>query len=813
VLQGTSEVSAGTTLAPGTSQNITVEADPTVPGGTTAIIEITDGTERVTGTVGAVGIEPNIELSDQSISFTPTRLGDTSEQTVSIANGGNAQLNVTNISLNSNRPGRFTLSPATPDNTTISAGGTETIQVVYQPPITDVSAGKNETEQTATVTIDSDDPDTPNQTIDATGIPQTAALETSGSAVRFIPIDPSSSSERTLTIRNDISATADITLTDVSVIGRDAAAFDADITDQELTPGESTEVNITFEPSQTGQRVAALSVSTNDPRQPGRVVFLSNTQTVIEIRFGSVAFDFEPDSDELPVLPPGTASLTSENTGRITQVQPAVDTTNDFSFTFEENKTDPGPPDNTDDIRSINISTNLESGNFTNNTIEFSVAKTTLNSRINANRTDVELYQFNGSGYQLITTTAPSDSGPDFRYEATYNTSTGGIDNDLLIAVQQPNISDGGVQLALVRTRDDQRLSQSPVLNVGSNAEQSTDFTVNPTRTETFSVESIQGPDVSDRITIDAPNLNLLSADIVTSGPVTTDETVTVDATVNNTGNVSGTIPLTLEEGGTPVDTAQQQIPNNGQNQTVQLSASLSEGTQTLTVTSPPQFGGQSVTAGTITVNAQPPGPGTPVPTPTPEPPAEINETANVTDGEATVTLPPGQNVSETQVSNLPGDVSRVNTVVSATNPSSGSEGLPDDDEIGTFLDITPQDNAGNELSVTQEVTVSVVVEDSTLREINNPALYHDVNSNGTYTELDTQVSEVSNGTQLTATTTGLSPFAVAEATPPTSVVDEFDTDGNGEISITELGQAGQAFASGEISITELGEVGAAFAS
>ena len=47
----------------------------------------------------------------------------------------------------------------------------------------------------------------------------------------------------------------------------------------------------------------------------------------------------------------------------------------------------------------------------------------------------------------------------------------------------------------------------------------------------------------------------------------------------------------------------------------------------------------------------------------------------------------------------------------------------------------------------------------------------------------------------------------------PQSPVDEFDQDGNGDIEITELGQAGQAFASGELSITELGEVGAAFAS
>jgi hypothetical protein len=37
--------------------------------------------------------------------------------------------------------------------------------------------------------------------------------------------------------------------------------------------------------------------------------------------------------------------------------------------------------------------------------------------------------------------------------------------------------------------------------------------------------------------------------------------------------------------------------------------------------------------------------------------------------------------------------------------------------------------------------------------------------------------------------------------------------DEQGNIGITELGEAGQAFAEGDLSITELGEVGAAFAS
>jgi hypothetical protein len=63
-------------------------------------------------------------------------------------------------------------------------------------------------------------------------------------------------------------------------------------------------------------------------------------------------------------------------------------------------------------------------------------------------------------------------------------------------------------------------------------------------------------------------------------------------------------------------------------------------------------------------------------------------------------------------------------------------------------------------------------------------------------------------------TTADFEPVSVAvRDIEPQSPVDEFDQDGNGDIEITELGQAGQAFAGGELSITELGEVGAAFAS
>jgi len=61
-------------------------------------------------------------------------------------------------------------------------------------------------------------------------------------------------------------------------------------------------------------------------------------------------------------------------------------------------------------------------------------------------------------------------------------------------------------------------------------------------------------------------------------------------------------------------------------------------------------------------------------------------------------------------------------------------------------------------------------------------------------------------------TTTEVDPVLVIVAEPQ-SVVDEYDSNDDGTISITELGAAGADFASGELTITELGRLGAEFAS
>jgi hypothetical protein len=163
--------------------------------------------------------------------------------------------------------------------------------------------------------------------------------------------------------------------------------------------------------------------------------------------------------------------------------------------------------------------------------------------------------------------------------------------------------SDETVQLELIRDQDGQQLAQSNV-DLNSGATQVVTFNVTPDETTTF---SIQAPTATPNktITIDVAELTLLNATIVTQEPVTTDETAVVNATVSNTGTTTGFIPLTLRQNGTTVDSTTQKVPPS-ETVTAQLTASLPEGTQNLTVTS--SFGdgnangNKSATAGEVVI-------------------------------------------------------------------------------------------------------------------------------------------------------------------------------------------------------------------
>ncbi len=163
--------------------------------------------------------------------------------------------------------------------------------------------------------------------------------------------------------------------------------------------------------------------------------------------------------------------------------------------------------------------------------------------------------------------------------------------------------TDETVQLALFRDIDTNQDEQLNVSKFGTAGEQTrtVSSTVTPTQTETF---SIQGPVSTQSVTIDIAELNLVDVSLVTQEPVTTDETVIIDATVSNTGATTGFIPLTLRQNEVVLNlTSPTEVPV-GKTVTQRLTGTLDEGTQNPTVTS--GLTAQSATVGELVVT--PPG-------------------------------------------------------------------------------------------------------------------------------------------------------------------------------------------------------------
>lgn len=129
------------------------------------------------------------------------------------------------------------------------------------------------------------------------------------------------------------------------------------------------------------------------------------------------------------------------------------------------------------------------------------------------------------------------------------------------------------------------------------------------------------------------------------------------------------------------------------------------------------------------------------------------NLRTGIVEGGSTSVSFQGQKVESVDLEGLPGDVSQVEFEVTDENPASET---PSND-VESYVDITPQDNSGGAVEVTNDVDVTVGASGSTINSLDDPVLIH--NPDSSWTELSTQV----DGNQLSATSSGLSPFGVAE--------------------------------------------------
>jgi PGF-pre-PGF domain-containing protein len=416
------------------SETFTVTVSPTVAQSLSGQLTIT--TEQGTSSVslGATGVEPELEVSRQQVTFDRTRLGTTSTETVEIRNTGNLPLNVQDILLGTSSPGQFSVST---DDAVIPAKSSREVTVRFSPPTTDVQAAKDGTQRTATLTLRSNDTDQNSLDIGVTARSKTPDLQIAN-VVRFGTLQVGQETTRTLEVSNQPSASADITLDTLTLIGRNNNEFSVTPpVERTLEPGDSKEIDVSVTPQTGGIKTASLLVTTNDARQSRQSVSLSNSRTVVLVRYGSVTFDYNGVTSQDPKF----KASNDPDTG-IAGIDPRLNSVvSDFTMEFSTRSAASGSELESsrpvEPVRYLDIATtNLDASQHDETTVEFRVEKSTIKS-LSATENSIALYQYNGTGYEALSTTRVpgSDTASAYAYSATIDSF-----NDLAIGAGQPKL-------------------------------------------------------------------------------------------------------------------------------------------------------------------------------------------------------------------------------------------------------------------------------------------------------------------------------------------------------------------------------------
>ncbi len=255
----------GTSVAVGANCTISTTFTPTASGTRTGTLSIADNTSgspqsvSLTGT-GAAASAPVVSLSASSLTFTSQTVGTISAaQTVTLANTGNASLNLTSIAVTGTNSGDF--AQTNNCGSSVAAGANCTISVTFTP--------------TAPGTRSSSLSITDN----ASGSPQSVSLTGTGAAASAPVVSLSASSlafasqtvgttsaAQSVTLSN--TGNASLNLTSVSASGDFAQT---NTCGSSVAAGANCTISVTFTPTASGTRTGTLSITNNASGSPQSV--------------------------------------------------------------------------------------------------------------------------------------------------------------------------------------------------------------------------------------------------------------------------------------------------------------------------------------------------------------------------------------------------------------------------------------------------------------------------------------------------------------------------------------------------------------
>lgn len=255
----------GASLASSADCTLSIKFTPSSTGNRTASITFTDNAvgSPQTITLAGTGTSGELSLSAGSLAFGSQPVGTSATaQTVTLSNNGSSTLSLTSIAVTGTDPGDF---PETNTcGSSLAAGAPCAVSVTFKPAATG--------SRTAQLSI----------SFSGSGSPQTVGLSGTGTATAPVAsFSPTSltfasqavgatSAAQTVTLNNTGNAT--LTLTSIALTGTNPGDFaQANNCGSSLAAGASCALSVTFKPTASGSRNAAVTVTDNAAGSPQNV--------------------------------------------------------------------------------------------------------------------------------------------------------------------------------------------------------------------------------------------------------------------------------------------------------------------------------------------------------------------------------------------------------------------------------------------------------------------------------------------------------------------------------------------------------------
>ncbi len=300
-------------LVPNATTNVTVTFAPTDSilyiGQITILSDATSGVNTANVSGQGVALTRIISLSGD-LNFSPVLVNSSSQLVLTITNSGNSVMTISSISFPAGLNGDITSGALVP-------GATTNVTVTFSPTDSILYSGQ--------ITVNSDATSGVNSVnVSGQGEALTANISLSGD-LNFGSIFVGDSSSQDLIVSN--SGTRDLTFTNIEL----PAGFTADITNGEIAPNTTTNITITFSPTDTISYDGTLTVD-SDATGGSNTVNVTGSGTAVPTK--TISFGGDVNFGNVPVGQSEQITLTITNTGNSTLTITSIDLPPGFSGSF-----------------------------------------------------------------------------------------------------------------------------------------------------------------------------------------------------------------------------------------------------------------------------------------------------------------------------------------------------------------------------------------------------------------------------------------------------------------------------------------------